>query len=90
MQSHMARQGNGIVWGPAHRALHKGHPLTFWPWPYLGIGKNIEGSPLVYVNTSCIRVVGRGLGGDSRWLDAREETDSHVFVPCHTLVRLLL
>lgn len=39
---------------------------------------------------SCIRVVGSGLGGDSRWLDAGEETDSQVFMPCHTLVRLLL
>lgn len=23
------------------RALHNKHPLTLWPWPYLGIGKNI-------------------------------------------------
>lgn len=90
MQSHMARRGNGIVWDQHTESYIRGTLSLSGHGRIWGLAKTREGSPLVCVNTSCVRVVGRGLGGDCRWLDAREETDSHVFMPCHTLVRLLL
>lgn len=53
MQSHTARQGNGIVWDQ-HKALHNKHPVTFQPGPYLGTGKHIGGTTLASANTGVL------------------------------------
>ena len=55
-----------------------------------GLAKTREGEPRGCVNTSRIRVVDGGLGGDSPWLNARGEIDSHALMPWYTLVRLPL